>query len=141
MSDRALGYVVEFPGTNGDSEVRKSTHRTAYRESIGSVFGSHIVLSKLLNHGVNADRAVGFGLAMLSSQPKIIHFWSCREKASPSHVRLRPPILRRVSDHTSETSRDADCSVADGSNRRSQERTRYPFLCEEGGLPALRRLD
>ena len=38
MSDRALAYVVEFSGTNGDSEVWKSTHRTAYWESIGSVF-------------------------------------------------------------------------------------------------------
>ena len=38
MSDRALTYVVDFLGTNGDSEVRKSTHRTPYRESIGSAF-------------------------------------------------------------------------------------------------------
>src|SRR5882762_5556513 len=38
MSDRALAYVVEFPGTNGDSEVWKSTLWTPYWESIGSAF-------------------------------------------------------------------------------------------------------
>jgi hypothetical protein len=38
MSDRALTYVVDFSGTNGDSEVRKSTLWTPYWESIGSAF-------------------------------------------------------------------------------------------------------
>src|SRR5580698_4834068 len=38
MSDRALTYVAEFSGTNGDSEVWKSTPRTPYWESIGRAF-------------------------------------------------------------------------------------------------------
>ena len=38
MSDRALTYVADFSGTNGDSEVRKSTLWTPSWESIGSAF-------------------------------------------------------------------------------------------------------
>ncbi len=38
MSDRALTYVADCSGTNGDAEVRKSTLWTPYWESKGSVF-------------------------------------------------------------------------------------------------------
>jgi len=37
MSGRALTYLTDFFGTDGDAEVRKSTLRTAYRELIGSL--------------------------------------------------------------------------------------------------------
>ena len=63
MSDRALAYVVEFPGTNGDSEVWKSTHRTAYWESIGSAFqmlGFFTQRSQDLNAGIKVKRDTGY---------------------------------------------------------------------------------
>ncbi len=51
MSGRALVYLTDFFGTDGDAEVRKSTLRTGYRELIGSAFGA----LKL----VSVDRVLG----------------------------------------------------------------------------------
>jgi|HubBroStandDraft_5_1064220.scaffolds.fasta_scaffold1456114_1 hypothetical protein len=48
MSGRALTYVAEFIGTDGDAEVRKSTHWTPYWESIGSAFFSLRITKKEL---------------------------------------------------------------------------------------------
>jgi len=40
MSGRALAYLTDFLGADSDTEVPKSTLRTPYWESIGSLLGA-----------------------------------------------------------------------------------------------------